>query len=414
MALRRPSIIAARLLVAVMVCASLYAQSASAHWLGTWETAPETPNGGVRYYEQETVREIVHLSVGGTEVRIRLSNQFGQTPIRIEAAHVALRAQEAKIVEGSDRGLRFNGNAWVMIPAGAVMWSDPVKLDVPAFGDFAVSLYFAAPVPETTVHQGALQTNYEVKGGDFTATPDLATAGEIIRFTSYPFLTGVDVDDATARGVVVALGDSITDGYSSHDNTNHRWPNLLAGRLHAAGKEFGVLNAGISSNRLLHDGAPGGRFSPGPNALARFDTDVLAQTGVTHVIVLEGINDLGHPGQSAPSTEQVSADEMIGAFRQLILRAHAHGIRIYGCTILPFEGTIYPGYYNTAKDGVRQKVNQWMRSSKEFDAVIDLDKALRDPQHPLRLLPAYDSGDHLHPSDAGHKTMADAIDLSLF
>jgi lysophospholipase L1-like esterase len=269
-------------------------------------------------------------------------------------------------------------------------------------------------VPETTVHQGALQTSYEVKGGDFTSALDLAAAGAVAKLTSYPFLSGVDVVNSRARGSIVALGDSITDGYKSHEDTNHRWPNLLANRLHEAGKEVGVLNAGISANRLLHDGPEGGRYAPGPNVLARFDADVLAQTGVAHVIVLEGINDLGHPGQSEPSTEAVSAEEMIGAFRQLIARAHTHGIKIYGCTILPFEGTLYPGFFTVAKDSERQKVNDWMRSSKEFDAVFDFDKALRDPARPSRLLPAYDSGDHLHPSDAGHTAMADTVDISLF
>lgn len=405
------------ILIAGMLAAGLlHAQTIPTKWVGTWAAAPESSNGGVRYYEQETVREIVHLSVGGSAIRVRLSNQFGQKEIHIAGAHIALRSAElgTKIAPGSDRTLMFNRQKSVVIPAGAVMWSDPVELKVPALSDVDVSLYFAGPVPGTTVHQGALQTNYEVKGGDFTSALDLVTAGEVIKLRSYLFLSGVDVANGNASGSIVTLGDSITDGYNSHEDTNHRWPNFLANRLHESGKEIGVLNTGISANRLLHDGPEGGRFAPGPNVLARFDADVLVQTGVTYVIVLEGINDLGHPGQSAPSTEAVNAEEMIGAFRQLIERAHTHRIKIYGCTILPFEGTLYPGFYNPAKEAERQTVNDWMRSSKEFDAVFDFDKALRDPQHPSRLLPAYDSGDHLHPSDAGHQAMAEAVDISLF
>ena len=353
----------------------------------------------------------MHLSVGGDEVQIRISNQYAHVPLEIAAVHVALRSQGSGV--GSDRAVTFDGKPDVSVPAGAVWISDRIEMQVADSADLAVSLYFEKPTYVLTQHTGSLQTNF-ITSGNHVSDASIPSPQVL---NSYPFVSGIDVWSRSrpALGTVVALGDSITDGYSSHQDTNHRWSNLLADRLIAAHKQYGVANVGISANRLLHDGAPNAPYAPGANALARFDSDVLAQSGVSHVIVLEGINDLGHPGQSQPMSESVSPEDLEAAFQQLTVRAHAHGIRIYICTILPFEGTPYPGYFTAEKEAKRQAVNEWLLANrKRFDAVIDLDRALRDPEHPTRLLPAYDSGDHLHPSDSGMKAIADTIPLELF
>lgn len=386
--------------------------SAQSRWVTTWAAAPETPGEPVRVVEDQTIREIMHISVGGDAVRVRVSNQYGDKPLDVAAAHFALRSQGAAIVPGSDHALSFAGRPSVRVPQGAVWISDPVAVRVGDASDVAVSLYVKAATYPITRHTGALQTNYMGRG-DLVA--DVAFGESPDELKSYPFVTGIEVSNASARGTVVALGDSITDGYSSHENTNHRWPNLLADKLIAAKKPYGVANLGISSNRLLHDGPPNALYSPGANALARFDSDVLGQAGVTHVVVFEGINDLGHPGSGQPLDQTVSAEDIEAAYLQFAERAHAHRIQIYVCTILPFEGTLYPGYYTPEKDAKRQQVNEWLRANKQrFDTVVDLDKALRDPQHPSRLLPAFDSGDHLHPSNEGMQAIADTMPLDLF
>ncbi|HEY0564694.1 MAG TPA: SGNH/GDSL hydrolase family protein [Terriglobales bacterium] len=392
-------------LALLLVSGALHAQ-----WTGTWATGTETPNGAFEILHDSTLREIVHISVGGDAVRIKLSNEFGSAPVVIDDAHVALRGTGAAIQPGTDRPLTFNGHPGVTIAPGAWVYSDPATLNAPAASDLAVSLY-AKETKLTTVHQGALQTNYLSRDGDRAASADLAGAEPQ---QSYALLIGVEVQNPNARGAIVALGDSITDGFASHGDTNHRWPNLLADRLLKAGKPYGVLNEGISANRLLHDGGENARYAPGAAALARFDSAVTAQAGVTAVIVLEGINDLGHPGQGAPLSETVSAADIIDAFKQIAARAHAHGIKVYIATILPFEGTRYPGYYTPEKDTKRQQVNAWIRQNKDIDGFFDFEKATHDPAHPLRMLPQYDGGDHLHPSDAGMQAMADAVDLSVF
>ncbi len=342
-------------------------------------------------------------------VRVRLSNAYGKDTLEIGAAHIALRAQGSGITAGSDRVLTFSGRPTVSIPPNALALSDPVKLTVPANGDLAISIFLPKATPGAGIHYSAQQTSY-VGQGDLTTA---ASITEPVTITSWVFLTGLDVLTSYPGAAVVAFGDSITDGARSTVDANLRWPNILASRLLARrGTLIGVLDSGIGGNRILHDASNNVRF--GVNALARFDRDVLAQAGVKYVIVLEGINDLGHPGTSAPESEAVSADAIIAGLKQMIERAHEHGLRIFGATLTPFEGTAIPGYFTPEKETKRKAINEWIRTSKAFDGVIDFDKAVRGPNHPDRMLPKFDGGDHLHPGDAGYKAMGNAIDLTIF
>jgi len=282
-------------------------------------------------------------------------------------------------------------------------------LVIPADGDLAISIYLPQAVLGGGIHYAAEQTSFIGPGNQVSAGS--ISAPQTV--TSWIFLAGVDVEASSKAGAIVTFGDSITDGARSTLDANHRWSNFFAARLLAHnGPELAVVDAGIGGNRILHDAQGNIRF--GVNALARFDRDVLEQPGVKYVVVMEGINDLGHAGSSAPISETVSTDDLIAGMQQLILRAHEHGVKIYGATLTPFEGTVFAGYFSPEKEVKRKALNEWIRTSKSFDGVIDFDKAVRDPNHPDRVLPAYDSGDHLHPGDAGYKAMADVIDLSLF
>ncbi len=361
---------------------------------------PGLSNSG---FSNQTVRHIAHVSIAGNRLRVRLSNAYGTGPLNIGAAHVALQSSGASIVSGSDRALTFNGNRSITIPAGAVVLGDPVDFKVPAFADLAVSVYFPGTTGPITWHQLAMQTTYISTPGDFTTAAEMPVASTA---TSRFVLADVEVAAAKGIGAVVTLGDSITDGYGSTLDADHRWPDYLSLRLNPGNTKNGmaVLNQGISGNRLLHD-----KF--GPNSLARYDRDVLTQIGVTHIIVLEGINDIGLSGALALPAEEVSAEEIIGGLHQLIERAHERKLVIIGGTLTPFEGTAFPGYYTPAGELKRQAVNAWIRTKAGFDAVIDFDQNVRDPSHPTRLLPAYDSGDHLHLNDTGYKAMADSINL---
>ncbi|QYF93858.1 SGNH/GDSL hydrolase family protein [Massilia sp. PAMC28688] len=396
----------------------------AAQWTGTWGTAPAGPTapGSIQSFANQTLRLIVHTSIGGSQVRIRVSNEHGAVPLYIGAARIALQRTGAEIVPGSDRALTFSGSRSVTIPAGSPAVSDPIAFDVPASSDLAISLYFPAQVQVTTIHENAFQTNYVSAPGNFAAASVLPTQKAI---TSWPFLTQVDV--LSRAPVLVAFGDSITEGAITTLDANQRWPDLLARRVQsaaraasAAGKALvhptpaiGIVNRGIGGNRLLRDS--GGDGLAGRAALARFDRDVLATAGVEHVIVLLGINDIGVPGTPGSTLEQaVTVDDLVAGYRQLIARARARGLKIYGGTMTPFEGTIYPDYYSPEKERVRQAANAWIRTSGEFDGVIDFDRAVRDPDHPARLLPAFDGGDHLHPGDLGMRAMADAVPLELF
>ena len=386
--------------------ASAQGQPAAQHWVGTWAASPQTPpddtankNSPDAGFNNQTVRMIVRVSIGGTELRVRFSNAFGSAPVTLGAAHVALAGKGAAILPGSDHSLTFSGRQSFTIPPGALVISDPVNLTVPPLTNLAVSVFLPAQTGPATWHALGNQTTFISRTGDFSSSAELP----VVKTThSWYWLFGVEVlaDENTAA--IVTLGDSITDSLHSSPDENHRWPDILADQLaeQHSGAHLGVLNEGISGNRLLHDVA-------GPSALARFDRDVLAQDGVCCLIVLEGINDIGWPhmqgGQYA--AEAVSADDIIAAFRQITERAHAHGIRVYGATLTPFGGAFYETPDGEAE---REAVNQWIRSSGTFDGVLDFDKLTCDPAHPQQFLPAYDSGDHLHPGDAGYDAMGRA------
>jgi lysophospholipase L1-like esterase len=401
-------------LLAAAAASTLLAAGAP-RWVATWGASPapqleeQQMRSGRLVFSGQTLREIVHVSIGGDTVRVRLSNAFGKAEVNIGAAHIALRAKGSAIVPGSDRALTFSGRGAVTIPPNALVLSDPVKLTVPAAADLAISIYLPGTATGAGIHYAAQQTSY-TGTGDLTAAAGMPAASTI---TSWVFLTGVDVLADANASTVVTFGDSITDGARSTADTNRRWPDVLAARLEARrGARIGVLNAGIGGNRILHDAATNVRF--GVNALARFDRDVLAQAGVKYVVVMEGINDLGHAGSSAPPSEAVTAEDIIAGLRQLIERAHEKGIRIFGATLTPFEGTPFPGYFSAEKEARRKAVNEWIRNGKAFDGVIDFDKAVRDPNHPDRMRAEFDGGDHLHPGDAGYKAMGEAVDLRLF
>ena len=350
----------------------------------------------------QTLRQVVRTSIGGSRVRVVLSNAFGTAPIAIGGANVALRQKDASIVASSSKRLTFGGASTASILAGATLVSDPVDLTLAPLSDLAIDLFIpgdlgVSPSPVTT-HNGASQTNYISEPGNHVGAATLPAA---LRPGAWFLIARVEVMAPANTIGLVAFGDSITDGARSTTDTNNRWPDVLAGRL-AARKTPGVavLNAGISGNRVLGDGA-------GLSALARFDKDVLMQTGVTHVVVMEGINDIG----GARSNPTPSAADLIAAHKQLIDRAHARGLKIYGGTLTPFEGA---AYFTPEGEAKRQALNDWIRSSGAYDAVIDFDKATRDPAAPTKFLPAYDSGDHLHPNDAGYTAMGNLVDLALF
>jgi lysophospholipase L1-like esterase len=401
----------------------------SKQWIGTWATAPQPPTPGhVQSFRKQTVRLIVHVSAGGTRVRIKISNTFGDHPLLIGGAHIARRTEAAEIDPASDRTLKFHGKTSTTVVAGSVVVSDPVTLEVPALSDLAVSLFLPVRTEVETTHILAMQTSYvSAETGDSTARVKFPAAKEI---NTWPFLTGVDVEASSRGAAIVAFGSSLTDGDGTDSDSNGRWPDVLAQQLQksAGGKaELGVLNEGIIGNRLLNDSpvqAAGGQFGSalGQAGLRRFERDVVAQSGVKYVVVGLGINDIAFPGSLTPATETIKAETIIAGYRQLIARAHRRGIRIIGTTNPPFENSFLDlsppappiTFYTREKESVRQTVNAWILSSGEFDGVVDLDAVLRDPSHPTQLLPSYDSGDHLHPNNAGCRAEGDAIPLGLF
>ncbi len=411
---------AALALCVLPVRPSLRAQASTPaeRWVGTWATAavaapsqmslqpqPGLPAPVLRFNNQ-TFRQFLRTSIGGQRARVVLTNAFGTRPLTIGGAQLALRGSGAAIVAGSSRPLTFGGLQTATIPPGAVLVSDPVTLNVPALGDVAVDLYFpgdtaATPSP-LSVHSGSRQTNQLSSAGNHLGAPELAGATAV---PAWAFLARLEVVAPDGASALVTLGDSITDGFNSTPDTNNRWPDHLAQRLSAAGSAVGILNLGIDGNRVLADGA-------GVSALARFDRDVLAQPGVTHVFVLEGINDLGI-GALFMDGPRPTTEELIAGHRQLIARAHGKGLKIFAGTLLPYEGTTFPGYFTPEGEAIRQAFNQWLRTSKEYDGIVDFDAVIRDPALPTKMLQRYDSGDHLHPSDAGYKAMADAFDLAI-
>ena len=395
------------ILCAVLVPAlSTSAQSREPRWVGTWAAAPmgNSYNPGQPSPANSTYRNIVHISAAGATVRVQLTNEFGTRPLTIAASHIALSAGGGAIQPGTDHALTFNGQPSVTIPNGALAISDPVQMTVAAMADLAISVYLPEqPMGDTTCHDLGLSTTY-IATGDATAQASLSGARTI---KSWCFVKGVDVSAESERAAaIVTLGDSITDGALSTEDANRRWPDVLAARLQADAKtaHLSVLNEGISGNRLLHDRA-------GANALSRFDRDVLSQSGVKYLIILEGINDIGSLAHPQNQGEVITARDVEFAMSQMIARAHEHGIKVFGATLTPYKGA---GYFTDAGEKIRTEVNDWIRNGGSFDGVIDFDKVTRDPANPSVFSSTADSGDHLHPADAGYKEMGSAIDLSLF
>ena len=410
------------MLLALAILASTQAYAAT-KWIGTWAASPQPPiPGSVRTFRNQTVRLIVHTSAPGARVRIRLSNTFGDRPLIIGAAHIARRTTGADIDPASDRALKFHGHSSVTIPARSIVVSDPVDLNAPALSDLAISLFFPEATEATTGHVLAKQTNYiSPETGDATASATFP-ADKTMRY--WPFLTGIDVEAPSGGATIVAFGSSLTDGDGSTTDKNKRFPDILAERLQNGGHaELGVLNEGIIGNRLLSDRLPpkfaqqfGGAL--GEAGLTRFDRDALAQPGVKYIIMGLGINDIAFPGSFTDAKEVVTAESLIAGYRQIIKRAHRKGIRVIGTTLSPFEDSFFEDppmtFFTPEKEAVREKVNAWILNSREFDGVVDIDAAVRDPNHPTRILAAYDSGDHLHPNDAGYVAQANLIPLELF
>ena len=363
------------------------------------------------HFKNQTIRQIAHISVGGGKVRVVLANSLGTLPLRIGAASVALRDKGAAIVSGSIHPLTFGGLASPVIPAGAILTSDPVALKVNNFSDLVIDLYLpddtSAWKSPLTMHPASWQVNFVSTEGNHVGSASFPVAtttayrrGDGLASASSFFLGRVEVAPAKPTNVLVAFGDSITDGTQSGTDANRRWPNLLEARLAAAGIRLSIVNGAIGGGRVLSDGV-------GPNALARFDRDVIAQPGVTHVTVMEGINDIGAAGAN-PSP---SVADLIAGHRQMIARAHARGIKVIGATLTPFEGA---AYWTPEGEAKRQALNAWIRDSKEYDNVLDFDAVVRDSATPSKSKPEFDSGDHLHPSPAGYEAMANSIKLAIF
>ncbi len=387
--------------------------SSNSPWVATWGAGMvATAPGNAPDFTGKTLREIVHTSVSGSRARVWLSNRFGTVPLHIGAAHIAISADGnagssadgSAIQAGSDRAPTFNGMGSVVIPPGAEIVSDATALDVPALSNLAVSIYFPDHTMAATEHSSAQQISYAATGNLVNAQN---LTGRNWRQHSWYVLSGIDVD-APGDSAVVAIGASVTDGAHSTVNANHRWPNFLAARLaaNAATKRAGVLgvvDVGIGGNRVLLDGY-------GPNTVSRFNRDVLARSGARYLIVLEGTNDIGRFTTDHQPYGDL-AQRLESGWAQLAAQAHQHGMKVFGATLTPYKDC---AYYSPAGEVVREAVNEWVRTSRVFDGVLDFDKATRDPQNPQSYLPQYDSGDHLHPNDAGYQAMANSIDLGLF
>lgn len=404
----------------VLSCVLLFlphAAGAQNTWIAAWTTSPTVldpdPDEPLLKIEDQTVRERVRISLGASQIRLRLSNECGASPLPVGPVTVALPNDAGSVKPESVRPVTFGGRSSVTIPAGAPLLSDPVNFPVIAGNEIAISIYFPKRVLTPTTHALALKRAVVSQRGDHTRDERLEGAMS----ESSILVTAVLVAAQPSKRVVVAFGDSVTDGDGSTVDSDHNWPSDFMRRLAKSDPNLAVVNEGIVGNRLLRDG-PLAIF--GVSALARFERDALSIPGVTHIVLLEGINDIGFPGTRngrsylAEPDDVRTPEEIIGAYQQLIARAHARGVKIIGATMTPFEGTKFPGFYSEAKDAMRQTVNQWIRTSGAFDGLIDFDAVLRDPGHPARLLPQFAAKDHLHPNDAGYQAVADAIDLALF
>jgi lysophospholipase L1-like esterase len=392
-------------------------------WIATWAASPQPsapdPQEPLLNIEDQTVRERLRVSIAGAQICLRLSNEYGSAPLLIGSATVAVPNDSTSIRPGTIQAVTFGGRNSVTIPVGAPVLSDPVAFPVASGAEISISLYFPQRVPTPTLHALALKRAVVSQPGDHTRAEKLE-AGAVSE--SLILLSAVLVPAQPSQRLVVAFGDSVTDGDRSAIDADRNWPSDLVRRLGKTPEysKVAVVNAGIAGNRLLSDCflASAGCF--GVSALARFDRDALAVPGVTHIVLLEGINDIGFPGAKlggsylADPEDFRAPEDLMDAYRQLISRAHVHGVKLIGGTIGPFEGVTLPGYYSESKEAARQTVNKWIRTSGSFDGVIDFDAVLRDPDHPSRLLPRFASKDHLHPNDDGYQAMADAIDLALF
>ena len=397
-------------LFAVAVGSSAFADDDDQSFVASWAVGHINPlPSGTAQFSDQTLREVVHTSIGGDEVRVRISNVFGSNTLVIGEAHIAVSASGSAIVPGTDRVLTFGGQRSINVYAGAPALSDPVRLDVKPLTDLAVSLYLhnATAAETSTFIQG---TSF-VAAGNQTAATQMASPSSV---GAWPFVSGVNVSASKKAAAIVAFADSAT--------ITSAWPRALAERLQArpSTDHLAVVSLAIAGNRMLHNSAsPVGPASPnnqwGQSLLTRFDRDVLGQAGVGHLIVFIGLNDIAGPGGFFPPSEEVTVDDLIAGYRQLIARAHEKGLTIQACTLPPLEGnTSLPGFDTPAHEAKRVAFNAWIRSSGEFDGVVDVDRVLRDPSHPTRLLPAFDSGDHLHPNAAGGRAIANAIDLRVF
>ena len=397
------------LVIALILGAPGFAQNSgtSGHWVAVWSTAVQAPRvfPGMPpplALNNQTIREIIRPTLGGEHLRVRFSNELGNTPLTLGGAHIALVKQDGNIIPGSDRTLTFDGKPTVQIPAGAPMLSDAVDLKIPAFADVAISIYVPKESTPSTFHLLGQRPTYISGPGNFVSAESIPNPRES---RSWYWLSDLELWVPKQTAAIVTLGDSITDGFRTTVNANTAWPTLLAKRFseRLQGPRIAVLNAGISGNQVLRDGA-------GVSALARFDRDVVSEPGVRWVVLLEAINDINIHGQIT-GAGAVTAADLIAGYQQLIARAHMDHIKIMGATLTPDEGVWLAGPIGEA---TREKVNQWIRNSGAFDAVIDFDAVVRDPADPKRMLPAFDSGDHIHPNDAGNAAMANAFDLSAF
>lgn len=380
--------------------------SAQDSWIGSWGASPAFPVGPE--LNNATIRQLVRISAGGSKVRVRFTNETGTQPVVIGAATIARPGNAPGSIDpASSKPLTFGGATSITVPPGAPAISDPIDLAVSPLDSLSISLFVSRWTGPSVVHPLGVQTAWVSIAGDSTTAPTLPEATEsTMRF----LLSRVEV--AAEGGTVVTLGDSITDGYGSGTDANRRWPDILAERLaKAGGPAVGIVNSGISGNRILHD-LPEQMF--GPSALSRFDRDVLSVPGVRWVVIMEGINDIGHSGSAGLTEQAVSAEEIIGGLRQLVARAHGAGLKAYCATLTPYEGTVFANYYSPEGETKRQAVNQWIRTAKGCDAVIDFDSVVRDAARPSKLKAEFDVGDRLHPNAAGYKAMADSVDLGLF
>jgi len=423
----------ALLMVIVIAAPAATAEKASVnneHWVPTWGTAqqlikvtpPPAPSTAaapppaapaaatpppfrVTTLNNQTVRMVLRTSIAGRRVRVKLSHAYGMPAVAVGSAHVARRGTDAGLMAGTDRTLTFGGKSAFTMRPGVVVVSDPVDLDVPALSDLAISLFFPQNTETPTTHATGLRPTYVSTDGDFTGASEFPLAGTT---QQYYWLTSVEVVAPQDAGAIVAFGDSITDGSRSTPDTNHAWPALLAARLAADKKtaNLSVVNEGIGGNRLFTDAAG----LAGVSALARFDRDVLSHPNVKWLMILEGINDIG--SLATPATNvPVTTDDLMWVMKEMVAKAHAHGIRVVGCTLTPYGGA---GYARDEGEAIRSALNEWIRTSGTFDAVVDFEAATRDSADPRKFKTEFDPGDHLHPNNAGYEAMANAVDLGIF